>query len=710
MTGVAPDQGPTSGNTTVTITGTDFTGASGVSFGGTPATSFSVVSPTEITAVSPAGAGTVDVTVTTPGGSSATSSADQFTYLPVPGVGGLAPSEGPVSGGTRVTITGTGFTGVSGVSFGGTPVTSYSVVSATEVIAVSPAGTGTVDVTVTTPGGTTPTGPADQFTYVPMPGVGGVAPGQGPAAGGTQVTITGTDFTGATGVDFGGHPATSFTIVSPTEIIAVSPAGAGTVDVTVTTPGGTSPTTGSDQFIYVPAPTVTSVDPGQGRLVGGNTVVITGTGFNGVSGVQFGTNPATAYTVDSATEITATVPPGSGYDVVDVVVTADGGSSVTGSGDHYAYDAVPSAPGDPNLLSDHTTLTFTFVVPADNGSPITSFIYTLSVNGVAQAPVTVGAGGAGSPLDPTPGATDTVSVPGATVGSSYTVTVAATNGVGTGPASAASDSVIPTNPPVPPTPNPAPKQVVGYWTVATDGGVFAFGQAQFFGSMGGRPLNKPIVGLAPTGDGQGYWMDASDGGIFAFGDAKFYGSMGSAHLNAPAVSMAPTPDGGGYWLVASDGGIFSFGDAKFYGSTGSLHLNSPIVAMAATPDGGGYWLVASDGGIFAFGDAEFYGSMGGQHLNKPIVGIATTGDGQGYWLDATDGGIFAFGDAKFYGSEGGKPLNEPMVGMSSTPDGGGYWTVASDGGMFTFGDATFYGSMGGKPLNEPMVGMATYTP
>ncbi|MDA8399718.1 MAG: hypothetical protein M0008_06670, partial [Actinomycetota bacterium] len=80
--------------------------------------------------------------------------------------------------------------------------------------------------------------------------------------------------------------------------------------------------------------------------------------------------------------------------------------------------------------------------------------------------------------------------------------------------------------------------------------------------------------------GKGYWFVASDGGIFSFGDAKFYGSMGAKHLNQPIVGMAATPDGKGYWFVASDGGIFSFGDAKFYGSMGAKHLNKPIVGMA----------------------------------------------------------------------------------------------------------------------------------
>ncbi len=247
----------------------------------------------------------------------------------------------------------------------------------------------------------------------------------------------------------------------------------------------------------------------------------------------------------------------------------------------------------------------------------------------------------------------------------------------------------------------------GYWTVASDGGIFSFGSARFHGSMGGKHLNAPVTAMASTADGAGYWLVATDGGIFAFGDAQFHGSMGGKHLNAPIVGMAPTPDGRGYWLVAADGGMFAFGDAKFYGSMGGKHLNAPIVAMAPTPDGKGYWLVASDGGIFAFGDAKFYGSMGGRHLNKPVIGIAPTWDGAGYWMVATDGGIFSFGDAKFYGSMGGRPLNKPIVGMTPTYSGQGYWMDATDGGIFSFGDAKFYGSMGGRPLNKPMVGMAT---
>jgi hypothetical protein len=230
-------------------------------------------------------------------------------------------------------------------------------------------------------------------------------------------------------------------------------------------------------------------------------------------------------------------------------------------------------------------------------------------------------------------------------------------------------------------------------------------------SFGTLPAKTaPVVTMAGTPDGSGYWLVASDGGVFTFGDAAFHGSMGGKKLNQPIVGMAATPDGGGYWLVASDGGIFSFGNAAFHGSTGSIRLNAPIVGMAATPDGGGYWLVASDGGIFSFGDAGFHGSMGGNKLNQPIVGMAATPDGKGYWLVARDGGVFTFGDADFFGSTGALKLNQPIVGMAPSSDGGGYWLVASDGGIFSFGNAAFEGSTGAKPPRQAIHGMATFGP
>ena len=260
-------------------------------------------------------------------------------------------------------------------------------------------------------------------------------------------------------------------------------------------------------------------------------------------------------------------------------------------------------------------------------------------------------------------------------------------------------------PPAAPEPTSYP-DTTGYHLVARDGGVFAYGNAGFFGSAGAIHLSKPIVGMAATPDGRGYWLVASDGGIFTYGDARFFGSAGAIHLSKPIVGMAATPDGRGYWLVASDGGIFTYGDAGYFGSAGAVHLSWPIASMAATPDGRGYWLVAYDGGIFSYGDAGYFGSTGGMHLSHLIAGMAATSDGKGYWLVGSDGGIFTYGDAGFHGSAGALHLVQPIVGMTPSPSGAGYLLAAADGGIFTYGDAVYEGSAGGTHLAAPIVGMA----
>jgi hypothetical protein len=227
---------------------------------------------------------------------------------------------------------------------------------------------------------------------------------------------------------------------------------------------------------------------------------------------------------------------------------------------------------------------------------------------------------------------------------------------------------------------------LGYWGVTASGDVRAVGSATTPGVI---PIpNTPVVGVATDPNG-GVWEVASDGGVFALAGAPFFGSLGGIPLNAPVVGMASTPDGGGYWLVAGDGGVFAFGDAAYYGSMGGMPLNAPVVGMAA-PDAGGYWLVASDGGIFSFGDAAFHGSMGGTHLNAPVMTMAAP-DAGGYWLTAYDGGVFALGDAPFEGSAGALNLSAPIFAMAGTSTGMGYWLLGGDGGVFAYGDALFVG-------------------
>ena len=170
---------------------------------------------------------------------------------------------------------------------------------------------------------------------------------------------------------------------------------------------------------------------------------------------------------------------------------------------------------------------------------------------------------------------------------------------------------------------------------------------------------------------------ASDGGVFSFGDAGFFGSMGGKRLNAPVVGIQATSNGQGYWLVASDGGMFSFGDAGFFGSTGNIRLNQPVVGMAATPTvaGTGSWrptagcspsvmLVSSD-------RWEPFASMPRWSASRRRL------DGGGYWMSASDGGVFTFGNAGFFGSMGGQQLQYPVTAIAATPDGGGYWLMPS---------------------------------
>jgi len=271
---------------------------------------------------------------------------------PVPTVTAVSPASGPSTGGTSVTITGTALTGASAVDFGGMAAASFAVDSDTSITATTaPTATGTVDVTVSTPGGTSaPNAPDDQFTFTPPPAptVTLVNPASAPA--GTSVTITGSDLTGASAVDFGpANPAATFSVTSATSMTATAPNGTGTVDVTVTTPGGTSTTSTADQFTYTlpPTPTVTGINPTSGP--NGTSVTITGTDLTGTTGVAFGTTAATTFAVSSATSVTATSPGGTG--TVDVTVTTAGGTSAVNAGDQYTYTAGPPPP--PTLVTTY---------------------------------------------------------------------------------------------------------------------------------------------------------------------------------------------------------------------------------------------------------------------------------------------------------------------------------------------------------------------
>ena len=458
---------------------------------------------------------------------------------------------------------------------------------------------------------------------------------------------------------------------------------------------GFAGSTGQASFTVTPIATTTTltVAPGSPQLLGTSETLTATVSPTATGSVQFqdGTTDLgspVAVSAGVAHFTTAALP--AGTLTLHAVFTPTAGNGYAGSTGTATFTVTPLtatttsltvAPTGPQLVGTSETLTATV-------SPTATGTVQFEVDSTPiGAPVTVTAGVATY--------TTTALPPGAlTLGAVFTPT--AGNGfagsTGTAPFTVTGASGTASTP-----------DGKGYWLVASDGGVFAYGNAHFYGSTGGQHLNAPIVAFATTPDGKGYWLVAADGGVFAYGDATFYGSTGGQHLNAPIVGISTTPDGKGYRLVASDGGVFSYGDATFYGSTGGQHLNAPIVGISTTPDGLGYWLVASDGGVFSYGDATFYGSTGGQHLNAPIVGIATTPDGKGYRLVASDGGVFSYGDATFYGSTGGQHLNAPIVSIATTPDGQGYWLFAADGGVFNYGDAGFYGSAAGLPLTKPII-------
>jgi hypothetical protein len=242
--------GRTSGGQRVGIYGTSFTHVRAVLFGQARGTSISVLSPTHLRVTTPPhAAGSYRVRVVTSHG---TSAAVRFRYIAPPAVSSVRPAAGSTAGGSMVTITGARFTGVTGVLFGGRRGTNLHVASSTTLtVTAPPASAGTVDVRVITPYGTSAVVAGDHFAYLNPPTVSGVSPGSGPAAGGTTVTITGSQLRYTSAVSFGDVPATDVTVVSDSTVTVRAPAHvSGRVDVTVVTPGGRSPRVPADTFSF----------------------------------------------------------------------------------------------------------------------------------------------------------------------------------------------------------------------------------------------------------------------------------------------------------------------------------------------------------------------------------------------------------------------------------------------------------------------------
>lgn len=325
VTGVSPKEGPAAGGSAVTITGSGFVDVQAVEFSGIPAASFEVNSSTSITATTPAATtGVTYVTVTTAdGGTSGVGGKDHFVFGK-PTVTAVSPAEGPVQGGSRVTITGSGFAVGSGETvfrFSKTPGSSVECASSTSCTVLAPAGRPrAVDVKASVGRASSHKNPpGDLFTYVPVPDVKTISPKSGPAAGGTLVTITGKAFIDVRSVQFG-TTAVSYEVHSPTDISAVAPPGtSGEVPVSVTTASGAAPVTHRARFKYG-LPTVTAIGPAHGPAGGGNSVAISGSGFalgSDKTAFRFGKTDSALVYCSSTTSCTASPPsePGRTIDV-----------------------------------------------------------------------------------------------------------------------------------------------------------------------------------------------------------------------------------------------------------------------------------------------------------------------------------------------------------------------------------------------------------
>jgi len=295
----APTSGPV--GTNVAISGTGFTGATAVKFNTTAATSFTVDSDTSIHANVPAGATTGPISVTTANGTGA--SLTNFTVTSgggnPPTVTSFSPASGPV--GTDVAITGTNFTGATGVTFNNTAAT-FTINSDTSIDAFVPTGATDGPIAVTNPAGTGTSSSNFTVTSTGLPVITSFTPTQGPV--GTHVTITGTGFTGVTAVRFNGVTTNNFTGVSDTTVTAYVPAGATTGPIAVTTPNGTG-TSASNFTVTIPPPQVTGFTPTSGAH--GQSISILGKNFTGATAVKLGTVTA-SFTVVNDTKITAIVP------------------------------------------------------------------------------------------------------------------------------------------------------------------------------------------------------------------------------------------------------------------------------------------------------------------------------------------------------------------------------------------------------------------
>jgi fibronectin type 3 domain-containing protein len=360
---LAPTSGSTAGGTAVTITGGGFLPGATVTFGPNPATDVAVVDASRIDVRAPAGAaGDAAVVVTNPDGQRSASAT--FTYRPPPRVLAIRPTSGSTLGGTMVTLDVADVLPGATVAFGGVAAPSVTLTGTTLAVETPAHAPGTVSVVVANPDGQS--GALDlAYTFVAPPALAGISPAQGPAAGGTLVTLTGAGFASGMAVRFGASPAASVVVASATQASAVAPAGSGTVAVTVTNLDGQSATLASAYAYLALAPAVTSVSPSSGPLAGGTSLTIKGKNFADGATVTVGGLPATSVRVTNATWITAVTPAFPTAGTVQVTVRNPDGQAAS-LATAFTYVAPPATPVGltATAASKKITLTWSPVVGA----------------------------------------------------------------------------------------------------------------------------------------------------------------------------------------------------------------------------------------------------------------------------------------------------------------------------------------------------------
>lgn len=399
ITSISPTEGLISGGTEVVISGTGFDPAAVVKFGGVTATRVPHASMLIVT-TPPHAAGRVDVEVTNPDGSKGVLGNAYLYKGPAPEITGISPNSGGTAGGTVVTITGTNFTNGATVKFDDIPATNVQFINSTTLTATTPPHPDAepVNFRVTNPDhqfkDSSNTGLS--FTYRPGPVATTLNPAAGPEAGGTSVVITGTTLDPAIQVTFGGVPAASITHQSSTQITVVTPAhAAGDVDVVLTNPDGISSTKVNGFRYLLPPPTLTSFTPASGPPA--TQVTITGTNFMFVTDVKFNNVPA-SFTVNSLTQITATVPNNTATGPITVTTP----SGVATSATDFTFESIAPqvdsftpAFGPAGTVVTLTGIRFTNANQVQFGGVSAS---SFTVNSATQITVTAPANGLTGPI------------------------------------------------------------------------------------------------------------------------------------------------------------------------------------------------------------------------------------------------------------------------------------------------------------------------